>query len=55
MLFLYLASMFMAGLSVVLGVTLSLAAVAAGQWYLVPFAVFAFGSLTWLLWDLWKL
>ena len=55
MLFLYLMSMLMAVVSIVLGVTLSIAAIAAGQWYLVPFAIFAFGSLAWLLWDLWKL
>lgn len=55
MLFLYLMSLFMAALSIVLGVTLSVAAIAAGQWYLVPVALFCFGALSWMIWDVWKL
>ena len=55
MLFLYRISMFMCVLSIVLGVTLSVAAIAAGMWYLVPVAVFCFGTISWMIWDMWSL
>ena len=55
MLFLYFMSMFMAALSVVMGVTLASAAAAAGQWYLVPVALTCFGVLAWMIWDIWSL
>jgi len=53
--FLYFMSMFMAALSVVMGVVLAVAAIAAGQWYLAPIALTCFGVLTWMIWDLWSL
>ena len=55
MYFLYFMSMLMGALSIVLGVTLSVAAIAAGQWYLAPVAIVVFSTLAWMLWDLWRL
>lgn len=55
MYFLYFMSMLMGALSIVLGVTLSVAAIATGQWYLAPVAIFIFSALVWMLWDLWRL
>ena len=55
MYFLYFMSMLMGALSIVLGVTLSVAAIAAGQWYLAPVALAMFSALAWMLWDLWRL
>ena len=55
MYFLYLMSMLMGALSLVLGVTLSVAAIAAGQWYLAPISIVVFSVSAWLLWDLWRL
>nr|DAN64027.1 MAG TPA: hypothetical protein [Caudoviricetes sp.] len=55
MYFLYLLSMLMGALSIVLGVTLSVAAIAAGQWYLAPVSIAVFSVLAWMIWDLWRL
>ena len=54
MYFLYLMSMLLGALSIVLGVTLSVAAIAAGQWYLAPVVIAVFSVSAWLLWDLWR-
>ena len=55
MYFLYLLSMLMGALSIVLGVTLSVAAIAAGQWYLAPVSIAVFSVSAWMIWDLWRL
>ena len=55
MYFLYFMSMLMGALSIVLGVTLSVAEITTGQWYLVPVTIFMFSALAWMLWDLWRL
>lgn len=55
MYFLYFLSMLMGALSIVLGVTLSVAAIAAGQWYLAPISVAVFSISAWMMWDLCRL
>ena len=55
MYFLYLLSMLMGALSIVLGVTLSVAAIAAGQWYLAPISFVVFSISAWMMWDLLRL
>ena len=55
MYFLYFLSMLMGALSIVLGVTLSVAAIAAGQWYLALISIVVFSISAWMMWDLCRL
>nr|DAW59955.1 MAG TPA: hypothetical protein [Caudoviricetes sp.] len=54
MLALYIVSLFMAVLSIVIGVALSSAAIAAGMWYIAPIALACFACLSYLIIDMWR-